>query len=159
MSSDNLLFIHMQTSKIAENKRLTLTLPEQPLQNSMIQLGSSSLTFSPRKKVSLQEDLQFEDLRKSLISSPSNLPNTGKDLTKSQVTFNFSPRNLTRANGSNGVSGDLASPTNKEFWSPKQAKTLNTNPESNEEKGEKANASWSLKKGNSQKTQIVNEVV
>jgi hypothetical protein len=91
----------------------------------MIQLSSSSLTFSPRKKASLQEDFKIENLRSSLISSPSNQQNAGKDLAKSQVTFSFTPKNLHRANGGKVVTGNDASPLNREFWSPKPIKTAN----------------------------------
>ena len=82
----------MQVSKQQDSSPFKISLPEQPLQNSMVELGTNVLTFSPRKKLSLNDEVQFDQLRKSLISSPSNKQTSGKDLTKSQATFSFAPR-------------------------------------------------------------------
>ena len=105
----------MQVSNQTEPSTFKLSLSEAPLQNSMVSLSSNALTFSPRKKVSLQDDTQFNHLRKSLISSPSLGQVSGKDLSKSQATFSFSPRApISRENVvGNGAANGLASPTGK----------------------------------------------
>ena len=58
----------------------------------MVQLGTNPLSFSPRKKLSLNDDAQFNQLRKSLISSTSGGQGSCKDLTQSQATFSFAFR-------------------------------------------------------------------
>ena len=154
----------MQVAKKADSSPLQLSLSQQPLQNSMVQLGSNVLSFSPRKKLSLHDETQFDQLRKSLISSPSNQQTSGKDLTKSQATFSFAPRSpVSRQGGAINGTGQVASPTGRQFWSPR-AGTKPINPEIEKkiqgDQQEKANASWTLQqKSSSQKAQIVKEVV
>ena len=83
-----------------------------PLQNSMVQLSTNPLSFTPRKKISLNDDAQFNQLRNSLVSESSNGQTSGRDLTKSQATFSFSPRApVSRESGTNGF--NTASPLGK----------------------------------------------